>query len=336
MHVMSNLEYSFLVKELSSALVGKHFGRIRKLREGLYRMKIGGSEILCELGVRINITRYIEESKETDKFVEKAEKELDNARLISITQINNDRIVSFDFDKGSLIFEMFKGGNAILVRDGKTVAAAKYESWSDREIKSGSEYRPPKTAPLSKLEVSDKYIIVSLMRLPLGKEYAMEALVRAKIEEKAPGNSLSGNRLMELERAIAQIQSEAKPCAFFDAGGKMADYSLAKLTKYSSPGTFETKEFGTLSEAADEYHAHAEKPNPKLEKLLDRMEKQKERLAALIEEEKSNREKGDLIYARYQEMEHLLQLAKKGAFEEIDAAYAAKIDKKDKFIEIEL
>lgn len=331
MHVMSNLEYSFLVKELSSALSGRHFGRIRRIRDGLYRMKIGGAEILCELGVRINLTKYIEEAKEADKFTEKAEKELDNARLIEIRQINNDRIVSFVFDRGELVFEMFKAGNAILVQGGKTTAAVKYESWSDREIKPGTEYRPPKTAPVEKLEISDKYIIVSLMKLPLGKEYAIEALARAKINEKAPGNSLSGNRLMELERVMEQIQSEAKPVAFYE-GGKMTDYSLANLSRYAA---LEEKGFPTLSEAADEYYAHAEKPNPKLEKLLSRLEKQKERLEGLIREESEYRAMGDFIYERYSEIEALLAMAKKGRFPEIEKM-GGKIDRKEKTIEAEL
>jgi predicted ribosome quality control (RQC) complex YloA/Tae2 family protein len=331
MHKMSNLEYFFLVKELGLQLNGKHFGRIRKIGEGTYRMKISGYEILCELGVRIHSTKYIEPA-ESDKFTEKVEKELDNARLSEIRQINNDRILSFVFDKGELVFEMFGEGNAILVKGGNTVCAHKYEAWSDREIKVGVTYKPPKTAPAERLEVSDKYIIVSLMKLPFGKDYALEALARMKIDEKTPGNSLSGNRILALEGEIAKLQAEAKPFAFFK-DGKLNDFALARLSKY---GALENREMPTLSEAADEYYNHLEKTNPKLEKLKERLEKQSERLAELQGEEKANKEKGDFIYANYQRAEEAIALARADKAQELEKKYNGKMDKKEKSVEADL
>ncbi len=331
MHKMSNLEYSFIVGELGRQLNGKHFGRIRKVGDGVYRMKIAGIEVICELGVRIHSTRYIEPA-ESDKFTEKVEKELDNARLLEIRQINNDRIVSFVFDKGELIFEMFGQGNAIFVKDGKTVSAHKYESWSDREIKAGSPYKPPKTAPVEKLEVTDKYIIVSLMKLPLGKDYALEALARAKIDEKTPGNSLSGNQILKLEQEISNIVAQAKPVAFFKEG-KMSEYSLAALAAFARQ---ETRDFPSLSEAADEYYAHAEKPNPKLERLQERLEKQRERLSQLALEEKAGKEAGDYIYSNYQKAEEIIALAKSGKQDELEKKYNGKLDKKEKSVEADL
>ncbi|MEW6723049.1 MAG: NFACT family protein [Candidatus Micrarchaeota archaeon] len=336
MHRMSSLEYSFLADELARGLAGRHFNRIRKLKEGLYRMKIGSSEIICELGVRIHFTRYIEEAKEADKFAEKLDKELDNAKLRQVRQLAGDRILSFDFESGegesSLIFEMFGEGNAILARGGKIICAAKYESWSDREIKAGAEYRTPKTAPSEKLEAGPKYIIVSLMKLPLGKDYALEALARCGIGEKTPGSALSGNKLMELERAISGIRESAKPVGFFE-NGKMKDFALAPLSKYA---TLENRAFASLSEAADEYYSKVEEENPELEKLEERLKKQKERLSALADEEAASRALGDLIYANYAKAEEALALAKAGKFDELEKKFAAKIDRKEKKMEFEL
>jgi len=323
MHAMSALEYSSIIGELRP-VIGKHFDRIRKLGEKTYRMRIGSIEILCELGVRMHATRYLEEGQEADKFAEKLSKELDNARLLAVEQINNDRIISFVFDRGSLIFEMFGKGNAILVRDGKTVCAHSYESWSDREIKVGSLYKPPKTMPLETFEPTDKYIIVSLMRLPLGKQYALEALARAGIDEKKPGDKLTKEELAKLERAISDIKKDVKPLAFYDKG-KVVDFALAPFSAYKS---LESKAFMSLSEAADEYYANAEQPDPRLEKLLGRLEKQKERLAELKNEEHENKARGDLIYARYAEVEQAIAMAKSGKSE--------KMNKKERTVEIEL
>lgn len=336
MHKMNNLEYSFIVTELTPKVVGRHFNRIRKISDNIYRLKIGSTEIICELGVRLHETMLIEKTEQTDKFVEKAGKELDNAKLTSIIQVNRDRIVSFVFDNTTLVFEMFGEGNAILVRDGLTITAARFESWSDREIKVGSPYSPPKSAPSKSLEVSDKYIIASLMRLPIGKEYAIEALARLGIDEKEKGNSLSGNRILALEQELSRIETDAKPVAFFDNENgkeKMVDFALAPLHRYQAAIK---KEFPSLSAVADEYYSKAEKPNPLLEKLLNRLEKQQERLLELRAEESANKEAGDLIYSKYQEIEHILALAKEGKFEELEKSHAGKADKKEKSVEVEL
>jgi predicted ribosome quality control (RQC) complex YloA/Tae2 family protein len=326
---MNNLEYFFVVSELERALAGKHFGRMRKLGENAYRMKIGTFEVLCELGVRIHFTKYLGEADSQEKFVEKLGKELDNAKLLNLSQLNKDRIISFEFDKGNLIFEMFGDGNAILVRDGKTVCAHRYESWSDREIKAGSAYSPPKNVPSDKLEISDRYIIVSLTKLPLGKEYALEALSRLGIGEKTTGSALSGNKILAIEREIDAIRSGAKPYGFFN-GTEMVDFALVKLSKYDG---IESREFPSLSEAMDEYYSKLEAPNPKLEKLLERLDKQKERVTLLMEEEKEYRAKGDHIYGKFAEAERILSLAKAGKFDQLGDI---KVDKKDKSIEIEI
>lgn len=330
MRKMNNLEYSFIARELSEALSGKHFSRIRKLGDETYRMKIAGFEVIAELGTRIHLTRYIEESESADKFIEKAGKELDNARLVCVLQLNRDRIIAFEFDRGKLIFEMFGTGNVILVRGGITVCAHRYESWSDRVIKSGEPYAPPKNVPLESLVPDGKYIIVSLMKLPLGKEYAQEALLRSGIEEKASGASLSGNRLLRLEQEIESIRDKAKPCVFMD-GQKVIDFALVPLSKYTG---LRLVEMPTLSEAADEFYYKLEKANPKLEKLSERLAKQKERVDALAAEEKELRARGDFIYERFQEIEKLITLAREGKFSELEK-FGAKIDRKERSLELE-
>lgn len=320
MHAMSNLEYSFLAKELS-ALAGKHLSKVRKVSENLYRFKIGTSEIICEPGVRMHTTKYIEPA-EKDRFVEKVEKELDNAKLLSVEQINSDRIIALNFSLGTLVFEMFGKGNIVLVRDGTTITAIKNESWSDREIKSGKPYQYPRK-PSEELKTSDKYVIVSLTKLPLGKDYALEALARLGIDEKTPGSKLSKNQVESIENEISKIRSEAKPFLFLDSG-KPAEFSLANLACQSC---LEAKEMPSLSEAADEYYNAVETPNEDMEKLQRRLEKQKERLAKMVEEEKELREKGDYIYEHYQEVELILNEAKAGK---------GKIDRKEKSVEAEI
>jgi len=320
-----------MAAELAPRVVGKHFGRIRKLGDNIYRMKIGTTEVLCELGVRIHETRYISETAEGDKFAEKVAKELDNSRLVSLEQVNNDRILSFVFEKGTLIFEMFGKGNAVLVRDGLTVCAAKYEKWSGREITVGQPYAPPPGAASMALETSERYIIVSLMKMPLGKEYAAEALARAGIDEKTPGGRLTTDERAKLERELAAIRSSAKPLVFY-GNGEPVDFSLAPLARYKD---LEMRGCASLSEAADGYYANVELPNPEVEKLVRRLEKQHERVQELADEERVDKEKGDFVYGHYAEIERVLAMAREGKFEELEKL-GVKIDKKEKTIELDL
>ncbi len=321
MHKMSNLEYSYIINELSH-LAGKHLSRIRKIRDGLYRMKIGSTEIICEPGVRIHATSIIEETIPNDKFADKVEKELDNAKLISIEQINNDRIIAFNFNSGRLIFEMFAKGNAVLVKDGVIASAMNYESWSSREIKAGSVYKPPDQKPESVIGPSEKYIIVTLMKLPYGKEYSLEVLQRLAIDEKTPTNSLSANKIKAIEDEFEKLKKGATPYLFYHE--LPVDYALCRLSKYSD---YDAKECRSLSEAADEYYSNFEEPDENLMKLQKRLEKQEERLASLIAEEKKYKEMAERIYENYELIESKIQLAKEG---KIDS------DKKEKTIDLEI
>lgn len=325
MHKMSSLEYSFVLSELAP-LSGKHFSRLRQLHEGAYRFKVGSGEIMVEAGIRMHLTRLVQEPIENDRFVEKVEKELAGSRLVAVRQIGRDRIISLDFDKGSIICEMFGKGNIVFVRDGKTVCAYKYESWSDREIKAGKEYRFPKSNVSDALVPSGKYIIVDMMRLPLGKEYAAEILSSLGIPEKTPGTSLSGNQITKIEDAMRALVRDAKPYVFFNPNGSPADFALAPL---SSQASKESRGFPTLSEAADEYYSKMEKADPMIEKLESRLAKQGERMEGLVEEEERYRKTADFIYSNYNGIEKLLEKAKKGELEKWT------INKKERSVELD-
>ncbi len=306
-------EYSYLVKELQP-LVGKRFTKIAKVKSG-YKMKIGDADLTCRPGIKLYVTRYIEEAEDADAFVEKTRKELKGKILGGIEQINNDRIVMFDFGELKLYFEMFAKGNLVLVKNGKTVCALRYEQWKDRAIKTNREYEPPKV-PAEKLEdvISGNYIIVSLLKLPLGRLYVEELLERTGIDEKTPGNQLTEEQVKKLKKTIDEMKREFRPYIFYE-DEKPVDFGLIKFSKYKN-----AKEMKTLSEAEDEFYWNyvPEERDTELEKLERRLEKQEEYLEKLKLEEKEYRERGDLIYANYQKIEKLLEDAKKTRKREIE------------------
>jgi predicted ribosome quality control (RQC) complex YloA/Tae2 family protein len=333
---MTNLEYSEIAKEISEA-EGSHFSKIYRI-DGGYLLKIGKYSIACIPGIRMNLTRYAEESLGTDTLCQRMRAELDNSKLLSVYQFGLDRIIVMEFSGGKIYFEMFGKGNIIFVRDGIIIEAARHESWSSRVIRPKQQYIPPESKTAERLDevISDKYIIVSMLRLPLGKPYALEILNRAGIGEKTPGTELSDEQVITLKKEITELLAELKPVCFFSDGAPI-DFGLVRFGAYAGS---KVEEYEKLSTASDVYY-HNQKPpeNPKVIRLKDRLEKQKERLSCLLEEEKIAKEKGDLIYEKFQEIEAILNKANSSNLDELEAIFAnygAKVDKKNKKIEIEI
>jgi len=335
---MTSLEYGYIVKELQS-LVEKRFRKFYFIRGNLYRMKIGEADIVCEPGVRLHITKYLEESDDADNLTQKMRKELENAKVLAIRQLNNDRVVVFEFADGlNLYFEMFAKGNIILVKDGKTVMAMREEHWADREIAHGKPYCPPKSSTVEKLEavLSEKYIVACMMKLPLGKEYAKEILQRCDIKETRPGNSLTESQVGGINKQISDIKKKQKPYLFKSRKeGRSIEYGLVIFSGMDAIET-ESQEKKSLSEALDEYYNDQSKEgiDPETEKLIGRLKKQEERLAELNAMENELKTKGDYINKNYEKIEEVLKIASSNP-EKLEK-YNVKTDKKEKKIEIEI
>ncbi len=335
MRSMLALEYNYLVKELQY-LVGKRFTKIARVKSG-YKMKIGDADLSCRPGIGLYVTKYIEEAEEADAFVEKTRKELKGKIVRGIEQINRDRVLMFDFGECKLYFEMFAKGNIILVKDGKTISALRYERWKDREIKTNKGYKTPEAPPKNIEDViSGNYIIVSLLKLPIGRLYVEELLARTGIDEKRAGNTLSDEQISNLKETLEKMKAEFMPYLFYE-DEKPLDFGLLKFSKYTN---LETRDFKTLSAAADEFYFKQPMiEKTETEKLKKRLEKQEEYLRQLREEEKKLKETGDFIYANYDKMEKILETARNSKLDEIEeklSEYKAKVNKKEKSMEIEI
>lgn len=338
MRELAALEYSYIIKEMQK-LHGKHFGNIYTLAGGKYRLKIGNENIMVEPGVRMHFTKYIEETETPDGFAQKVKKELKNSRLLEITQVNDDRIIEMRFENASLIFEMFGKGNVILVEEEKTVAALHYRKWAGREITRGKKYTPPPSNIRKTLAevLSDRYIIHSLMRLPLGKEYAKELLVRCCIEERKPGDELTEEEKLCLEKETERMLREAKPRVYLDNQGKTTEFGLSV---FGWAAEHKTKEFPTLNEAVDEFYFHQkEEESPQVGRIRKRLEKQEERMEELMQKEGECRKKGDFIYEKEISIAQLLEELRNIKLEKIEEKYAkyrAKVNKKERSVEIDI
>ncbi|MBN2478496.1 NFACT family protein, partial [Candidatus Micrarchaeota archaeon] len=291
--------------------------KAKEISNGKISLKIGKEWIVFELGRRMNISYILEEGTVQNNFIQKIRKELGGARFISAEQHASDRIIILNFDKGNeksmLVFEMFGKGNAVFVKDGITVSCYKRERWKDRETSPGKEYSFPEsniTLDLNDALNSDKYAVVCMMRLPLGKKYAKEVLQRAGVDEKTPGNKIE-KKIGPVKEEYIRIIKEAEPFGFYK-GDELADFGLAE---FSDLKNLKIKKFKTLSEPADTYYS--KKSEIKKSSKTERLEKLLESQLSMLEEykmkESEYRSKGDLIYEHFQEVENqIAENRKKG------------------------
>ncbi len=236
---------------------------------------------------------------------------------------------------------MFAKGNIILTDNNGMIAEVfRDEKWKDRTLAKGEGYKEPQSQSVAKIDdaLSEKYAIVCLLKLPVGKEYAKEMLAGCGVDEKKAGNSVTKGEISCLEREYANILQNQKPLLFLE-NGKPVDYGLVKFRKY---GNLETRAMPSLSEAMEEFYAHApkEKKSERMEKLKRRLDGQLAMLEKLKAEEKEAKEKGDYIYANYEKAEEILRIAKEAGINSIHEALKKykllKISREKKEMELEL
>ncbi|WP_456422882.1 ribosome rescue protein RqcH [Thermococcus sp.] len=327
---MSSVDIRYVVRELQW-LVGSRVDKIYhdgdEIRIKL-RTKEGRADLILQAGKRFHLTSYVREApKQPSSFTMLLRKHLSGGFIDSIEQHQFDRIVKIRIGNYTLIGELFRKGNIVLVdSENKIVAALRYEEYKDRAIKPKAEYRFP-PARENPLEVSFERFL-ELMRedenlelvralarkLNMGGLYAEEISIRAGFEKTRPVKELSDDDLRKIyETMMNTFNDKARPNIVFK-DGSMHDVVPIELRIYEG---LEKRYFNTFSEALDEYFGKLTIEKAKAEKtkkleakkraLLATLKKQEEMLKGFEKAMKENQGVGDLIYANYPLIERLLE-----------------------------
>ena len=327
---MSSVDIRYVVRELQWLLgsrVDKVYHDGDEIRIKL-RTKEGRADLILQAGKRFHLTSYVKEApKSPSSFTMLLRKHLSGGFIDSIEQHQFDRIVKIRVGDYTLIGELFRKGNIVLVdSENRIVAALRYEEYKDRAIKPKAEYRFP-PARENPLEVSFERFL-ELMReneelelvralarkLNMGGLYAEEISIRAGFEKTTPVKELSDEDLRKVYEAMMKtFNDEPRPNIVFK-DGNMHDVVPIELRVYDG---LEKKYFKTFSEALDEYFGRLTIEKAKIERtkkleskkrqLLATLKKQEEMLKGFERAMNENQEIGDLIYANYSLIERLLQ-----------------------------
>ncbi|KUK18148.1 ribosome rescue protein RqcH [Thermococcus sibiricus] len=327
---MSSVDIKYIVEELKSlegARVDKIYHDGNQIRIKFHITGEGRKDLIIEAGKRIHLTTYIKEApQQPSSFTMLLRKYLSGLRLESIEQYNFDRIVKLKIGDYTLIAELFRKGNVVLVdKDNIIISAMRYEEFKDRVIKPKHEYKlpPARENPVDISWEKFKELISSqevetvraLARsLNMGGLYAEEILLKAGIEKTKKANELSEEELKNIFDKMKEVFNSPKKPNIVYKDDTPIDVLPIELKWYEG---YEKKFFETFSGALDEYFGKITIEGAKLErtkKLQEKkkgleitLKKQEEMIKGFEKQMQENQEIGDLIYANFTFVENLLR-----------------------------
>ncbi len=254
-------------------------------------------------------------------------KHLTNARIGKTTQMGFDRVVVIEVFKSEadykLIFEMFGGGNVLLVQDGKIVNCLTQRTFRDRITRPGEDYVLPKERfdPFTSTEdafsntfrTSESDTVRTLATVTnLGGQYAEEVCKRSGCPKDLPATEVSDADLTKMYSVVGDIVNQIRTdprTAIFRKDGKIVDVAPVDLQIYDD---CEKEPADTISIAIGKYMAElatAEKKefkDPEIEKLKKRIERQTETVQNYRQSAERLKAQADVLYTEYQKITQLL------------------------------
>ena len=332
-------------KEMSSFDVGAVVREMAALEEGhLDKAYQTGSDVLLRINTRGagkadlffkgGKWLYLSPDRpETDSspgpFAAYLRKNLANARIGVSEQSGSDRMVVTKVYKSdgeySLIFELFGGGNILLVKDGTIVNCLVQRTFRERTTRPGQPYVvskqrfDPFTASeeefLQAFRTSTADTVRTLATVNnLGGQYAEEICARAGIRKDIPSQDVSDADVSALYAALRSVVSDMKdnPASLiYRKDRQIIDLAPTDLKIHADA---EKEEVPSLSEAIGRLMAETaskkeeDVKDPEIEKLRKRIQKQKETVEQYRQQAELYKARADLLYTEYAKISELLEV----------------------------
>lgn len=343
---MTSFDIAAVIRELSPRISGSRVSNIYQTNASMFFLKLHQREeedlwLLIEPGRRLHLTTFsVEKIAAIPQFCRNLRKYLKNSILVSIRQIQFERIVEIIFsverEEYRLMIEVFGKGNALLISPSEEILhAMHFRRMKDRNIIRGEHFSLPPSSganpwtefqsSLNRIHDLGKLEIVrGLTRtFSMGGLYSEELLLRSNINKQTPSSELSQEQFLQLQEAAEALKQslfleDLKTEVILDPDGKWIDVVPFPLKGYES---LKKLTFATSNEAYDEYFAQKaaqveEKEESEEKKNADEQLRvlsfQRGRLEEQIREAERLKESGDLAYLHYPELSNILQKARIG------------------------
>jgi len=352
---MSSFDVRSVVTEMS-VLTDAHMDKIFHWGAGnvLFRLNVQGQG-KKELFLKDKKWLYMPDKKPDTpvlptSFASFLRKYVDNARVGKIYQAGFDRVIVMELLKADgeyqLVFELFGGGNVLLVLDGKILNCLIHKTWRDRNVRPGEDYAMPKSRfdPTSSkyeefassIKSSESDLVRTLATsVNLGGQYAEEVCKRASIAKNTATSELSDGDIKTLYDKMVEIVDSlinSPRAMIYRSAEEIVDVTPLEMSIYDE---FEKEPASSFSNGLNTFIStllEAEEiayVDPEVEKLQRRVDRQNETIQEFIEEAVDLKNKADSIYANYQKVDDLLKVlneqSQKLTWEKLKAG-AMKID----------
>ena len=331
---MSSFDVRSIVTEMA-VLEGGHMDKIYHWGAGnvLFRINVQGEgkkELFCKDKKWLYCPAVKPETPTLPtSFASFLRKYIDNARIGKVRQIGFDRIVEMELSKSDgdyrLIFEMFGGGNVLLVKDGTILNCLIQKTWKDRKTRPGEPYLMPKTRfdPtesseedfLTSFRSSDSDCVRTLATsVNLGGQYAEEVCRRVGIDKSTPASQVDDTTVASMYDAmkviVNHVVADPQPTAYLK-DGQIEDLAPIEMLSHSD---LEKQSYDSMSKLIDAFLVQiAEEEeeafvDPRVEKLNKRIAKQEETLEEYKEQCEIYRRKAEALYTDYAKVSELLSV----------------------------
>lgn len=293
---------------------------LTKKREQVY---IKNGELLC-----LSDKQLVTPLKPTT-FAMTLRKYLSNARILSVSQHEFDRIIKITCSKNqtfTLIIELFSDGNIILINEANTIILPLiHQEWAHRIIKSRHEYIPPppqknpfnieKEEFFGLLHDSTSDIVRTLaISLNLSGIYAEEICARSDIKKHTKPTDLTEKDALDLYNEMKKLLRDIKE-------NKIQPVFVIKNNEPFSllPFTFQSftdvtyEPIDSMARGWDRFIVQTmhtkqvSKTQKQMDKILRQFDQQHQAIHDLEEKMIRKKQHGEILYLHFQQIDHLLK-----------------------------
>ncbi|MEM3408345.1 MAG: hypothetical protein QXF07_01130 [Candidatus Micrarchaeia archaeon] len=323
---LTNLDILFIINKLEKELVRNH-ARLDQFYDldtkFIFRFKLKeGKKDLIFLPPRYLFLRDGKKiESELTPFAISIKNLLLNKIIKDIRQLNNDRIIELEFENGSIIFECTKKGNLILISEGKIKNIKFKIEEKERILEIGKEYFAPKNEKkevkkeqiiqiLKKPELQNEKIVVAISRniqfpaFYLNKIFESEGLEPKKkiVEFNDDEKEKIAHRIEEFYYNL--LNNKIKSILKNDEVFLVDERLIGKIENYKEVDLFKALEESYDSEMTSLQEIEKTK---RINRLLNRLKHQEERLKELEIQIKEEKEKGEWIIRHADEITELIK-----------------------------
>ena len=331
---MSSFDVRSIATELS-ALEGAHMDKIFQWGAGnvLFRINVQGEGkkdlFFKDKKWLYSPARKPETPIQPTSFATYLRKYIDNARIGKVRQVGFDRVIEMELLKADseyrLIFEIFGGGNVLLVKDGVIDTCLIQKTMRDRKVRPKEPYLWPQPR-FNPVESSEEDFVRAFREseadcvrtlatsVNLGGQYAEEVCKRAGVDKTLPSAEIDEATLSMLYAEIKDIVNhviDVPETTAYLKDGKIEDFAPIVMCSHDD---LESKSYGSMSAVIDDFvqqMADEEEEayvDPEVEKLNRRILKQQETVDEYRARCEELKRKAEALYTDYQKVSQLLEV----------------------------